>query len=219
MANESHVFTFKMVGLVAGDFTRQMSSDVAVVVSPQLPQSTIRVQVDADDTVYAARQLELVAAALERGYALDGIDLPNVVPRTLKQSVGSALVADFSCLPADGWKTVLSHSITTRGTTSLAVVASINAAITLGIGGTAFARLFVSGGTWGAGTEIRGGELFAQAPHIAFNHPLTIAPEETDTTITVELQTMVTVVGSELTINAATSPGTCGAALALAEHA
>lgn len=219
MANESHVYTFKRVGLTTYDLASQMSAGAPLVVSPQLPISTTRIQLDADSTVHADRLAELVAACEELGYTLIGTDLPNLVPRTLNQAVATTLDADFSAVPADDWKTVQSSSIVTRGGTSLAVVASINASsVSLAVGGTAQARIRVTGGPWSTGTSVRGGPLSDTEKNIPFNHGLVIPPQGSDTTITVDLDVKCTGIGSSITIDASSSPEGCGAALSLAEY-
>lgn len=219
MSNESHVYTFNRTGLTVQDLSSQMSPGATLVVSPQLPQSTTRIQLDADSTVHADRLAELVAACGERGFTLLGTDLPNLTPRTISQAAASALTSDFTAVPADDWKTVRSQSIETRGATSLAVVASINASdVDLGVGGTARARLRISGGPWGAGTSLRGGSLSPTELSIPFNHPVVIPPQGSNTTITVTLDVKVTGIGSQLTVSAQSDPEGCGAALSLAEH-
>lgn len=212
----SHVVTLKRAGINAQQLLNQMGPVNSLVVSAELPTVTTRITLNADD--YDTRQIELVNAAAELGYTVAGIDLPNVTPRTLYQLLGSALTANFSAVPADDWKTVLTQDVTTRGGTSLGIFQSFNADVALGIGGTAAFRVRVMGGPWGAGASVRGGTFGAGGVNVGLNHPLPIPAQGSDITITIALHVKVTGIGSQMTINANASPETFGAALSIAEY-
>jgi hypothetical protein len=198
-------YTYRYDGITAAWLAQQVPGTGTL--SPAVPA---HLQTITWDEQYKD-DLDAAAAAKGWTYVYEGT---APAAKTIVQSIPAFLTQDASSIAtADGWVTVKSQALISRGGTSVGVLA-IAIGNTSGVGAQAQARIRVSGGAYsntvvGAAQYDIHNSTYGAA---GFNVPVPLADTSpSDTTYTFELQMSVTGLGATVVPRA-------GSGMSLVEH-
>lgn len=184
-------YTYRETGVTAAYLGQQMPGTGTVASAVPIRYQTITWDSDYKDDLDAAM------ASAGWTFAFQG---SAPAAKTIAQIQSAVLLADGSAVvPADGWVTKLSRTLTTRGGSNMGV--QVTAVGNTGGSGVGAARILANGGSFS--NTVIGADQYdlhdANWGFAAFHHPLALPDTSpTETEYTLALQFSVTGVGSSL---------------------